>query len=194
MRKTLITILAALAATAAAAADIVTSVDPATLPKGKQTPLGLYLTPADAAAALAADPGIVFIDVRDPIEVSFVGHPEPADANVPVATFTHVFDPKKGDYAPKPNPAFAQQVDALMTRLGKTRSDPVFVMCRSGGRSAKAAEALAKAGYTNVWSLVEGFEGDMDKATGRRTVNGWKNAGLPWTYALDAATAYSAAP
>jgi hypothetical protein len=31
--------------------------------------------------------------------------------------------------------------------------------------------------------VVDGFEGDMSK-DGRRAVNGWKNAGLPWSYQL----------
>jgi rhodanese-related sulfurtransferase len=62
-------------------------------------------------------------------------------------------------------------------------------MCRSGGRSAAAANALAKAGYTNVWSLVEGFEGDKD-AAGKRTANGWRNAGLPWDYKLTTGQAW----
>lgn len=194
MRKIAIAALAAMAALSAAAADIVTSVDAAGLPKGKQTSLGLYLTPADAAAALAADPGIVFVDVRDPIEVAFVGQPEPVDANIPVATFTHVFDAKRADYTPRPNPRFVEEVDALLARLGKGRTDPVFVICRSGSRSAQAAEALAKAGYTNVWNLIEGFEGDLNRETGRRDRNGWKNAGLAWTYRLDPAEAWSAAP
>jgi rhodanese-related sulfurtransferase len=57
-------------------------------------------------------------------------------------------------------------------------------MCRSGDRSARAANLLIDAGFTNVWNQIEGFEGDMSK-DGRRTVNGWKNAGLPWTYKLD---------
>ena len=58
-------------------------------------------------------------------------------------------------------------------------------MCRSGSRSAKAANLLYQAGYKNVYSVIEGFEGDKSKIAetkGQRVVNGWKNAGLPWTY------------
>ena len=61
-------------------------------------------------------------------------------------------------------------------------------MCRSGKRSAKAADMLADAGYTKVYSVVDGYEGDKAKDgpdKGKRTVNGWKNSGLPWTYSLD---------
>ena len=41
--------------------------------------------------------------------------------------------------------------------------------------------------------IAEGFEGDAAKdgpKAGQRTVNGWKNAGLPWTYKLDKAKMY----
>ena len=55
--------------------------------------------------------------------------------------------------------------------------------------SASAANALANVGYTNVWSLVEGFEGDKDSA-GMRAVNGWRNAGLPWSYKLKPSQAW----
>jgi hypothetical protein len=41
-----------------------------------------------------------------------------------------------------------------------------------------------------VYSITDGFEGDAvtDEESvfvGQRLKNGWKNSGLPWTYALD---------
>ena len=60
-------------------------------------------------------------------------------------------------------------------------------MCQSGGRSPYAAEALHDAGYQKVYFQVEGFEGIKAKEgtdEGKRVVNGWKNAGLPWGYHL----------
>jgi len=115
MLKTLTAaILAAGLALPAAAGGIASSVDPATLTDREKTALGLYLTPADAHRALSADPGIVFVDVRSPIEVEFVGIAEGTDANVPVATKTMTYDPKKKGYAWKENPAFVAEVDALL--------------------------------------------------------------------------------
>ena len=75
-------------------------------------------------------------------------------------------------------------------------TDTILVMCRSGGRSAAAVNILAKAGYKQVYNIVDGFEGDDlntpgSHNNGRRLVNGWKNAGLPWTYTLDPELAYS---
>lgn len=181
----LLALLAALAlAVPAGAQDIRSSVDAVALAASKTTPLGLYLTPRDAHAALQDNPDILFIDVRDPIEVAFVGHATPMDANVPVRIATHVFDPAQGSYRMEPNTAFVAEVAAVLDRAGLDRDAPVFVMCRSGGRSAAAARQLIEAGFGNVWNLVEGFEGDSDPATRARSVNGWRNAGLPWGYSI----------
>ena len=52
-----------------------------------------------------------------------------------------------------------------------------------------AANVLAKAGFTKVYNVVDGMEGDSVSDTasvfqGQRLVNGWKNSGCPWTYKL----------
>jgi rhodanese-related sulfurtransferase len=174
------------------AGNIISSVDPGALPRSKTTPLGLYLTPADAYRAVTRDPGIVFIDVRDPIEINFVGHAKGIDAIVPLAISSHRFDDTHGGYAMDLNPNFVAEIDAAITREGTSKFDPVILICRSGGRSAAAARMLAKAGYTNVWNLVEGFEGDKNPETGQREVNGWRNAGLPWAYKLNGRIAWHA--
>jgi hypothetical protein len=51
-------------------------------------------------------------------------------------------------------------------------------------------ENLAKAGFKNVDNLNDGFVGDKvkdknDSNCGKRTKNGRRNAGVPWTYYLD---------
>lgn len=173
----------------ARAQAIRTQVDPETLSRGKRTPLGLYLTPTEAHAALQADPEILFVDVRDPIEISYVGHPEGLDRIIPLRVATHEVDPESHQYKTVANPDVVAEFDALLAEAGKTRSDPVFVTCRSGNRSAVAARLLIAAGYTNVWNLVEGFEGGRD-AAGARLVDGWRNAGLPWGYRLAAGVAW----
>lgn len=160
--------------------DIRSTVNAVELPEAMRTRLGLYLMPADAAAALEADPSILFLDVRDPIEVAFVGHPMPIDAIVPLELATHEFNEDDGSVTMAPNTSCVAQVGRVLARQGLERIAPIFVMCRSGGRSAAAVDALAAAGYTNVWNLTEGFEGDRDRS-GARALNGWRNAGLPWT-------------
>jgi rhodanese-related sulfurtransferase len=62
------------------------------------------------------------------------------------------------------------------------------VMCRSGGRSAIAANMLAKAGFKHVYNITDGMEGDANadsESVGQaQQLNGWKNSGCPWTKKL----------
>jgi len=164
--------------------------DPGSVSKGKSTSLGLYLTAVEAHERMvSAGAKTLFIDVRSRAEVQFVGIPTDADANVPYQDFTDFseFDEQHGSYRLDYNPGFVQDVARRLAAKGLSKSDVVIVLCRSGSRSAKAADTLAKAGFTNVYSVVDGFEGDTAKSgpdKGHRTVNGWKNAHLPWTYKL----------
>lgn len=72
----------------------------------------------------------------------------------------------------------------FLTQLAQA-TDPeslLLFICRSGARSHRAAAACAEAGRGNCYNVLEGFEGDLDKATGHRNeLNGWKQRGLPWT-------------
>ena len=172
---------------ATAAAAVLTDAD---LPPIKRTNAKYYLTAAAAYPMLAAQPDrVLFVDVRTRAEIAFVGMPLAADANVP---FLFLADDARWDDAKKafeltPNPDFVAEVGRRLAAKGLTRDDPVVLMCQGGSRSAKAAVALTAAGYTLVFSIVDGFEGDLaaDGPTkGQRTVNGWKNAGLPWSYSL----------
>ena len=164
-------------------------IDTATIKPAKATSLGLYLTPEEAHRALNQNPNILFIDVRDPIEVMFVGLAEGVDKIIPIALATHEVDPETGQYRMVANDDFVANVNELVAATGKTKADPIFVSCRSGSRSAIAARKLIGAGYTNVWNLVEGFEGDK-APDGTRAKNGWRNAGLPWTYKLPPGAAW----
>jgi rhodanese-related sulfurtransferase len=75
------------------------------------------------------------------------------------------------------NPSFLNEINEL---FGNTPDILLIIMCRSGQRSAPASAALEEAGYT-VLNLNAGFQGGTD-AKGYRNVNGWVNAGLPYTY------------
>jgi hypothetical protein len=53
-----------------------------------------------------------------------------------------------------------------------------------------AINALAAAGFTHVYDILDGMEGgavkDPDSVfDGMRMEDGWKNSGLPWTYDID---------
>jgi rhodanese-related sulfurtransferase len=94
------------------------------------------------------------------------------------------WDAQRGIYRLEPLQDFVPEVNRRREQKGLAKTDTVVLICRSGDRSSRAANRLADDGYTQVWSVVDGFEGDMGK-DGRRSVNGWKNAGLPWSYKLE---------
>jgi len=164
--------------------------DPASAPTEKRTKANLYLASPEVTAFLAAKGGqTLFIDVRTPAELMFVGSTPLIDANVPLRLGpTQEFDSKKRALVLEANPNFVSEVERRLAAKSLSKSDPVILMCRSGERSAAAANLLTDAGFTQVYSVVDGFEGDLAKDgpdAGRRTVNGWKNKGLPWGYSLD---------
>ena len=155
------------------------------LPEGKQTTLGLYVTAGEAYEKWRAAPDEVKVfDVRTLEEYLFIGH-APMAWNIPLMSQTHEWDADKGRFAMQPNPDFISQVKEVAGP-----KDTIMVMCRSGGRSAMAVNMLAEQGFTNVYQITDGMEGDKidDPGSvfmGQRLKNGWKNSGLPWTYKAD---------
>lgn len=161
------------------------------LPAKKHTDLKLYLTAKEAHEMLATNAGdILFIDIRTRSEVNFLGMPTLADANIPyfMPESWSEWDDKKKNFKLLPNSNFLPAVEDRLAKKGLNKDSKIILMCRSGSRSAKAANLLSKAGYTHVYTIVDGYEGDTSKSEatrGQRVVNGWKNAGLPWSYKLD---------
>ena len=155
-----------------------------TLSKSKQTAPGLYITAADAGRVLADNPNVALIDVRTPSEVNLIGYATAAAANIP-SKFVDpalAFDAKKGKYKMIDNPDFVEEMRAWLASEAAAGVDTLLVMCRSGSRSADAIAKLVEAGFdVTLYNVVDGFEGDTSDA-GARVVNGWRNAGLPWTY------------
>jgi len=151
--------------------------------KKKQSAAGLYLTPKEAYDMKQANPGkILFVDVRTPEELYFVGHAANIDKNIPLKYVDYSRTNKKGKgFASAKNKNLIAQLDAAMKAKGLTKEDPVIFICRSGDRSAFAATAAFKAGYKKPYTITTGTEGDKS-AEKKRTVNGWKNDGLPWNY------------
>jgi rhodanese-related sulfurtransferase len=162
------------------------------LPKEKQTKSAKYLTPKEAYAAVTADrTKLLFVDIRTRGELQFVGAPTDIDGHVPFVEMNEFgeWDDKAGRYKLEINGTFSVSIDKLLSKKGLTKDAKIILSCRSGDRSARAADIMAGNGYTNVYTQIEGFEGDLS-ADGRRSVNGWKNAGLPWSYKLDKAKMY----
>ncbi len=177
----------------AGAQDYETTTDVFELSLSKTTELGLYLTSSEGHRFKTQNPKILFLDVRTRAEVNFLGMPDVADANIPIKPFTTVLAKSGKNYQRVDNEHFVPAITDLIARK-KLGEDPViFVMCRNGKGSAIAANRLAEYGYTKVYSIVDGYEGDFD-ANGKRTVNGWKNAGLPWSYGVGKDRAYNYKP
>lgn len=121
------------------------------------------LLPQDAWSLVQSGEAVL-IDVRTAEERKFVGHvPETKH----VAWMTGLSLSR--------NPRFVKELES---KAGK--DDVVLLLCRSGKRSAAAAEAAAKGGFRNVFNILEGFEGDLDEQQRRGAFNGWRSAGLPW--------------
>jgi rhodanese-related sulfurtransferase len=155
------------------------------VPDDKKTKLGLYLTSKQAYDKWKADPdNVKIIDVRTPEEYAFVGHAKMA-WNIPLMFLTYQWDAEKKRQKMRPNEDFLEQAKKIIKP-----TDTVLVTCRSGQRSGPAVDILAEAGFKDVYSVVDGFEGDKvadpdSVFVGQRMKNGWKNSGLPWTYAVD---------
>jgi len=151
--------------------------------KKKQSAAGLYLTPKEAYDMKKANPAkVLFVDVRTPEELYFVGHAANIDKNIPLKYVDYSKTNKKGKgFASAKNKNLIAQLDAAMKEKGLTKEDAVIFICRSGDRSAFAATAAFKAGYKKPYTITTGTEGDKS-AEKKRTVNGWKNDGLPWNY------------
>jgi len=166
------------------------SVDPAKVPEIKQSDLKLYLTAAEAFEMKKGNAKVLLIDVRTPEELQYVGNAgDMMDVNVPyVLNDISGYDEKMKHYKNAANSDFVTSVNDLVAKKGLDKDSEIILMCRSGDRSSKGASLLGKAGYTKVYSVVDGFEGDKAKDgenKGKRTVNGWKNANLPWDYKMD---------
>jgi rhodanese-related sulfurtransferase len=110
----------------------------------------------------------VLVDVRSGEERKFVGH-VPEGLHVAWATGT----------ALTRNPRFVRELEARLAKDGGKEA-VALLLCRSGRRSALAAEAAAKAGFTHVFNVLEGFEGEIDAHQHRGGSDGWRFHGLPW--------------
>ena len=120
--------------------------------------------PPQLAWELVSAGQAVLVDVRTTEERKFVGH-VPGSLHVAWASGT----------AMTRNPRFVRELEA---KTGKDAT--VFLLCRSGKRSDLAADAAAKAGFTRVFNVLEGFEGEIDEQRHRGELGGWRSHGLPW--------------
>ena len=118
------------------------------------------------AQQLQMEDGYTYIDVRSVPEYDN-GHPEGAH-NVPLL---HLNSETR---QMQPNPEFLAVMQANYPSDAK-----LLIGCQVGGRSSRAAQVLAGAGYETVVNVKGGFGGYRDPATGQVLDEGWVSAGLP---------------
>jgi rhodanese-related sulfurtransferase len=130
------------------------------------------ITPPEAWARLNEDENAVLLDVRTTMEYEYVGHPLEA-----------VHLPWKEAPDMQVDPDFVAKARETLRRARPGREPEgltVMTLCRSGARSKAAGEALAEAGFHEVYNVAEGFEGDKDEYNHRGNINGWRHHNLPW--------------
>ena len=123
---------------------------------GELTPQETFELLQQGAAAL--------VDVRSKAELDLVGRVPNAN-HVEWAFYPGML----------PNTEFAAQLQAQLDK-----SQTIIFMCRTGGRSHSAAVVAQQLGY-KAYNMLEGFEGAANEQRQRTLINGWKQAGLPWT-------------
>ncbi len=133
----------------------------------------INLTPEQAHKLIEDDPRTILIDIRSNMEYLFVGHPVGA---------VHIPWIDEPDWVI--NPHFVTDIRKLV--LGgavcsiEDGCASVILICRSGKRSLEAGALLLKEGFTRVYHVGEGFEGELDDHHQRSTIGGWRHHGLPW--------------
>jgi rhodanese-related sulfurtransferase len=131
------------------------------------------LSAPDAHSLLKSNPRAVLVDIRSTMEFLFVGHP---------AGSVHVAWIDEPDWTV--NAHFVTDVRKLMLGGATSHDDiggaPVILICRSGKRSIDAGRKLLEAGFSEVYYIDEGFEGELDDNRHRGTRGGWRFHGLPW--------------
>ena len=128
------------------------------------------LSPQEAWAKL--EDGAILVDVRTEGEWAHIGIPDTTSAGgTAERSALHPVEPRR-----RP-PQCAVHRTAESSRPPTAQGTELVFLCRSGARSIAAAIAATEAGFTS-YNVLEGFEGEPDRH-GDRTVNGWKNRGLP---------------
>lgn len=104
-------------------------------------------TIAELAAYLATHQEPRLIDVREPAE--FAQQHIAGAVNFPRGVL---------EMQLASHPAVAASGCAADVALAQLASEPLYLICRSGGRSALAAESLQRMGFTDVYSVAGGMQ------------------------------------
>ena len=108
-----------------------------------------------------ADSKVLFVDVRDPVEVMFVGFSDAVHINVPYLMVDRTaWDDKRGVYKLTQNANFVAQIKAALDQRGLGPDAEVITLCRSGSERGEPSAAFLRAnGFPNARFVVNGFQG-----------------------------------
>ncbi len=140
-----------------------------------ETPGVENVTVLEAWKRLESDPKAVLVDVRTRAEWAFVGVPDLSRIDRDVMLIEWQTFPDSRIAAD-----FTERLEAALAAKGIEKSTEIFFICRSGGRSQMAADAMTAAGYHRCRNVMEGFEGPLDASRHRSQIGGWKFSGLDW--------------
>lgn len=125
----------------------------------------LDIHPAEAYKLLQARKDVILIDVRSDVEFLFVGH---AEASIHIPWYR--------EPGWEINKNFIENVLEVVGHYGR----PIIFICRNGNRSKEAGTVAEESGFTQIYNVLNGFEGDLDQSNRRSLLNGWRYEGLPW--------------
>mgnify|MGYP001014017634 CR=1 FL=1 len=127
------------------------------------------IMPSAAYEALQNNAEAQLIDCRSMTEWNLIGTPDlsPIGKQVACLEWQSVDGQRNESFCDK----ISEHID---------KEAAIYIICRSGARSAAACQALAAAGFTTLFNVTGGFEGNTDAQGHRATSEGWKFEGLPW--------------
>lgn len=113
----------------------------------------------------------ILIDVRSPQEWQDAGIPDLKSINKDVILLTWMF------FIPNihPNKNFIEQLEKITPNKESTE---LFFICKSGGRSAQAADLALSNGYKYCYNVQDGFLGSSFDSD-LKPLDGWVENDLP---------------
>ena len=123
------------------------------------------IDPDRAHELLESEQGFVYVDVRTESEFE--------ECHIPEAKNVPYMVRGPGGIGLSLNRNFIQDVSGRFDQ-----GDKLIIGCAKGGRSMKASEMLAEAGFRNIYDMRGGIIGETDPF-GNVTFPGWSSRGLP---------------
>ena len=127
------------------------------------------VNPIVAYQRLKENKDAMLIDCRTRREWEIIGVPDLSEIDKSLVKIELMFQDQSV------NPTFVEQITELAQQ-----DTPLYLICKSGARSAAACQMLMKAGFIDVTNVAEGFEGHSQYDKRPEIIEGWQSHDLPW--------------